>query len=145
MTMETLQNAMISAMKSGDKYRKTVISGLIAQIKKTAIDKGCRDNISEEMINTELIRAKKQAQESIDACPESRADLLEDYKKQMEIICEFAPTLISDHNEIVTILQKSGVELTKANRGVIMKWLKTNYGGKIDMSMASQVVGGMLQ
>lgn len=142
MTMETLQNAMIGAMKSGDKYRKTVISGLIAQIKKTAIDKGCRDNISEEMINTELIRAKKQAQESIDACPESRLDLLEDYKKQMEIICEFAPTLITDADKIAEIIHDSGVEM---NKGKIMKYLNTNFKGKIDMGVASRLVGEMLK
>ena len=54
MTLEMLQKEMIAAMKNGDKFRKTAISGLIAQIKKAAIDKGCRDNISEEMVNAEL-------------------------------------------------------------------------------------------
>ena len=145
MTLEILQNEMIPAMKSGDKFRKTTISGLIAQIKKAAIDNGCRDNITEEMVNTELLKTKKITQEMIDTCPESRADLLEDYKKQMEIVCEFAPTVISDQDEIATILTNSGIEFIKSNRGVIMKWLKTNYGGKMDMGAASKVVGGMLQ
>lgn len=145
MTLEMLQKEMIAAMKSGDKFRKTTISGLIAQIKKAAIDKGCRDNISEEMVNAELLKTKKITQEMIDTCPESRADLLEDYKQQMEIVCEFAPTLISDKDEIAAVLQNSGIEFIKSNRGVIMKWLKINYGGKMDMSAASQVVGGMLQ
>ena len=145
MTLEMLQKEMIAAMKSGDKFRKTTISGLIAQIKKSAIDKGCRDNISEEMVNAELLKTKKITQEMIDTCPESRADLLEDYKKQMEIVCEFAPTLISDKDEIAAILTNSGIEFIKSNRGVIMKWLKTNYGGKMDMGAASKVVGGMLQ
>ena len=142
MTLETLQSAMITAMKNGDKYRKTVISSLIAQIKKAAIDKGYRDNISEEMVNTELIKAKKQAQESIDACPESRADLLDEYKKQMEIICEFAPALITDANKIAEIIHDSGVEM---NRGKIMKYLNTNFKGKIDMGVASRLVGEMLK
>lgn len=142
MTIETLQSAMITAMKNGDKYRKTVISSLIAQIKKAAIDKSCRDNISEEMINTELIKAKKQAQESIDACPESRADLLDEYKKQMEIICEFAPALITDANKIAEIIHDSGVEM---NKGKIMKYLNTNFKGKIDMGVASRLVGEMLK
>jgi len=145
MDINTLQNEMIAAMKGGDKFRKTTISGIIAQIKKTAIDKGCRDNISEEMVNAELIKIQKVTQEMIDTCPESRTDLLEDYKKQMEIVCEFAPTLISNQDEIATILTNSGIEFIKSNRGVIMKWLKTNYGGKMDMGAASKVVGGMLQ
>ena len=145
MSLEMLQKEMIAAMKSGDKFRKTTISGIIAQIKKTAIDKGCRDNISEEIVNAELIKIQKVTQEMIDTCPESRTDLLEDYNKQMEIVCEFAPTLISDQDEIAAILTNSGIEFIKSNRGVIMKWLKTNYGGKMDMGAASKVVGGMLQ
>ena len=145
MTLETLQKEMIAAMKNGDKFRKTTISSLIAQIKKAAIDKGCRDNITEEMVNAELLKTKKITQEMIDTCPESRTDLLEDYKKQMEIVCEFAPTLISNQDEIAAILTSSGIEFIKSNRGVIMKWIKTNYGGKMDMGAASKVVGGMLQ
>lgn len=145
MDINTLQKEMIAAMKSGDKFRKTTISGIVAQIKKTAIDKGCRDNISEEMVNAELIKIQKITQEMIDTCPVSRTDLLEDYKKQMEIVCEFAPTLISNQDEIAAILTNSGIEFIKSNRGVIMKWLKTNYGGKMDMGAASKVVGGMLQ
>ena len=98
MKIETLQKAMISAMKSGDKFRKGVISTVIARIKNAAIDKGCRDNILEDMVDAELLKAKKTTQEMIDTCPESRVDLLEDYKKQMEIICEFAPTLITNED-----------------------------------------------
>lgn len=145
MTLEALQKEMINSMKSGDKFRKSVISTTIAQIKNAAIDKGCRDNITETLVDEVLLKAKKTAQEMIDTCPESRQDLLEDYKKQMEIICEFAPVLITDELEITTIVKSSNIELVKANRGQIMKWLKGAYGGKMDMSVASKVVGGMLQ
>lgn len=142
MTLETLQQAMIAAMKSGDKFRKGVISTTIAQIKNAAIDKGCRDNIPETLVDEVLLKAKKTAQEMIDTCPESRQDLLEDYKKQMEIICEFAPSLITDEGEIAEIIRSSGVEM---NKGKIMKYLSANFKGKIDMGIASKVVGGMLQ
>lgn len=145
MTLEKLQQEMIAAMKSGDKFRKTTISTVIARIKNTAIDKGCRDNIPEDMVDTELLKAKKITQEMIDTCPESRQDLLEDYKKQMEVICEFAPVLITDELEIATTIKMSCIELVKPNRGAIMKWLKTVYGGKMDMGVASKVVGEMLK
>ena len=144
MKLETLQQAMIAAMKSGDKFRKSVISTTIAQIKNVVIDKGCRDNIPETLVDEVLLKVKKTAREMLDTCPESRQDLLEDYKKQMEIICEFAPVLITDELEIATIVQSSGIELVKSNRGQIMKWIKTVYGGKMDMGIASKVVGGML-
>lgn len=149
MTLEILQNEMITAMKSGNKYRKTVISGLIAQIKKAAIDKGCRDNISEEMINAELIKAKKQAQESIDTCPESRVDLLEAYNIQMAIICEFAPRLITDEDYIRALItgyaSSAGIKLAKSNRGAIMKFAAANLKGKADMGIVNKVVAGMLK
>lgn len=148
MKLETLQQEMIAAMKSGDKFRKTTISTVIARIKNTAIDKGCRDNIPEDMVDAELLKAKKITQEMIDTCPESRQDLLEDYKKQMEIVCEFAPTLMTDetaiHNTIVDIINGE-IEFTKANRGAIMKTISPVLKGKADMSIVSKVVGGMLQ
>lgn len=142
MTLEQLQNEMIVSMKAGDKFRKGVISTTIAQIKRVAIDKGCRDNITEDMVNAELLRAKKITQEMIDTCPESRQDLLENYNKQMEIICELAPSLITDADEIEEIIRNSGVEM---NKGKIMKYLSTNFKGKIDMSVANKVVGEMLK
>ncbi len=148
MKLETLQQAMIAAMKSGDKFRKTTISTVIARIKNTAIDKGCRDNIPEDMVDAELLKAKKITQEMIDTCPASRQDLLEDYKKQMEIVCEFAPTLMTDeteiHNTIIDIINGE-IEFTKANRGAIMKTISPVLKGKADMSIVSKVVGGMLQ
>ena len=139
MTIEALQKEMIAALKSGNKFRKDTISTLIAQIKRVAIDKGCRDNITEEMVDAELLKAKKAQQDSIDTCPASRADLLEEYKKQMEIIMEFVPSLIEDENEIRDILLQCGWTVKKSNQGSIMKWVKENYAGKIDMKKVSQV------
>ena len=142
MTIEVLQQEMIQAMKDGNKFRKTTISGLIAQIKKAAIDKGCRDNITEEMVNAELIKTKKITQEMIDTCPESRKDLLMDYYEQMEIVCEFAPSVIDSEEVIERIIRNSGVEM---NKGKIMKYLSTNYKNGIDMKIANKVVGEMLK
>ena len=76
MTLEKLQQEMIAAMKTGDKFRKTVISTTIAQIKKAAIDKGCRDNIPESLVDEVLLKTKKTAQEMIDTCPKDRKDKL---------------------------------------------------------------------
>ena len=142
MTIEKLQEEMIRAMKDGDKFRKTVISGLIAQIKKSAIDKGCRDNITEELVNAELLKTKKITQEMIDTCPESRKDLLMDYYMQQNIVCEFAPTLIDSEEVIERIIRNSGVEM---NKGKIMKFLSANYKNGIDMKVANKVVGEMLK
>lgn len=138
MTLDTLQAAMIASMKTGDKFRKGVISTVIARVKNTAIDNGCRDNIPEDMVNAELLKAKKITQEMIDTCPVSRADLLENYKKQMEIINEFAPSLISDRNRIMEILRDEyeGAPTKKD----IMKFLNTVFRGRMEMKAAAEVV-----
>lgn len=148
MELKALQNEMIKAMKSGDKFRKSVISTVIARIKNTAIDKGCRDNMTEDMVNAELLKAKKVTQEMLDTCPASRTDLLEDYKKQMDIICEFAPTLITDpkviEDNVKDIASQNHVELAKSNRGALMKLVAAELKGKADMSVVSKVVGEIL-
>jgi len=149
MTIQQLQSEMVQALKSGDKFRKSVISTIIARIKNTAIDKGCRDNIPEDIVNAELLKAKKITQEMIDTCPEARADLLEDYKKQMEVIREFAPSLITDEVAIQVLVTSyaidNNIELTKPNRGAIMKLVAANLKGKADMAIVNKVVGNLLK
>lgn len=138
MTIETLQSSMIAAMKSGDKTRKTAISGYIAAIKKAAIDKGCRDNIDEKFVNTELIKIQKSVKEQVDTCPETRPDLMGKYKAELEIINEFAPALISNPSRIAEILRDEYEgPIDKKN---LMKFLNTNYRGRMDMGVAAKVV-----
>ena len=130
---------MITAMKNGDKFNKTTISGLIAQIKKAAIDKGCRDNITEEFVNAEILRAEKQAKESIVGAETAhREDLLIEYQKQYDIIHSYAPVMIDNEDVIADILR--GSYTGEKNKGQIMKWLKANYNGKMDMKASAPVV-----
>lgn len=144
MTLEILQKEMISALKAGNKFRKETISTLIAQIKKAAIDKGCRDNIPESLVNEELLKAKKAQEDSINLCPNARRDLYDEYVAQMRIIKEFAPSLIEDEDEIRNIILDCGFEVNKQNQGMIMKTIKTSYAGKVDMKKVSQVFKEML-
>lgn len=145
MTIEILQKEMISALKAGNKFRKETISTLIAQIKKAAIDKGCRDNIPESLVDEELLKAKKAQEDSINLCPNARRDLYDEYVAQMRIIKEFAPSLIEDENEIRNIILNCGFEVSKQNQGMIMKTIKTSYAGKVDMKKVSQVFKELLE
>ena len=144
MTLEQLQAEMIYAMRQGDKEVKNVLSTLIAQIKKAAIDKGCRDNIDEALVNTEILKSKKQTQESIDgAIAAKREDLVEEYKKQYEIICGYAPSLIDDAERIMNIIAANYMgDISKKD---LMKWLNTNYRGKMDMKVAAQAVDSYIK
>ena len=145
MTLEILQKEMISALKAGNKFRKETISTLIAQIKKAAIDKGCRDNIPESLVDEELLKAKKAQEDSINLCPVARRDLYDEYVAQMRIIKEFAPSLIEDEDEIRNIILDCGFEVSKQNQGMIMRTIKASYAGKVDMKKVSQVFKEMLE
>ena len=149
MTLEKLQSELIQAKKNKDQTRNLVLSNLVGAVKKAAIDKNCRDNITEEMVNEVLLKHKKMVQEMIDTCPADRVETLADYKRQMEIVSEFTPTLITDEAKIKEIVAdlaaQNSIELTKSSRGAIMKVVAANLKGKADMGIVSKVVGGMLQ
>ena len=141
MELKVLQNEMVAALKARNKFRKDVISSLVGAVKKAAIDKNCRDNITEELVNTVLIKEQKIMQEMIDTCPATRPEVLAEYTAKKQIIDEFAPQVITDPVYIKTMVEAIGIDLTKKNRGKIMKVLKDNL---VDMKVANQVVGGML-
>ena len=86
MTIEELRKDMVAAMKAKDKPRKEAISSLISAVKKVGIDAGCREDISEEMVDQTILKELKTVKEQIDTCPESRTDLLEEYKFRYEEI-----------------------------------------------------------
>ena len=141
MELKVLQNEMVAALKARNKFRKDVISSLVGAVKKAAIDKNCRDNITEELVNTVLLKEQKIMQEMIDTCPATRREVLAEYTAKKQIIDEFAPQVITDPTYIKTMVEAIGLDLTKKNRGKIMKVLKDNL---VDMKVANQVVGGML-
>ena len=149
MTLEKLQSEMVQALKNGNKFRKMVIADLVGSVKKVAIDKNCRDNITESLVDEVLLKCKKTAQEMIDTCPADRVATLAEYKNQLEIINEFAPVLIVNEdvirNMIQDALEKNGIEPEKKNKGMVMKTIMPMFKGKADMGIVSKVVGGMLQ
>jgi uncharacterized protein YqeY len=148
MTLEILQSEMIQAMKNKDKTRKSVLSGLVDAVKKASMTNNGRVEITEQLVDEVLLKYKKMVQEQIDTCPTNRTETLEEYKAQMAVVAEFAPTLITDeaeiHNLILDIVNDE-MEFTKVNRGKIMKIVAPILKGKVDMGIVNKVIGGMLQ
>lgn len=140
MTLEILQTEMIAAMKAKETLKKEVLSSAIDAIKKATITSTGRIEVTEELISQVLLKEVKTLKEMIDTCPASRAELLSQYNEKLTILEKFAPQLITDKSEIEKLIKSFGIELTKANRGAIMKELK----GKVDMKLANEVLGGLL-
>lgn len=147
MTLEVLQSAMIAAMKERNKSRKDAISSLIGAIKKTAIDKNCRDNITEELVNEVILKEKKTVQEMVDTCPAERTELIAEYQMRLDVINEFAPQIISDEGEIKTLIESILVTLGDEanNKGVVMKTVMPQLKGKVDMKIANKVLNTIIK
>lgn len=148
MTYETLHKAMTDALKAGRKDEKNALAGFIAQIQKTAIDKGCRDNITEDLVNAELLKIKKSIQEQIDTCPVTRTDLMDKYCYEMAVVDKYAPVMVSDEDvirgRIVEIV--GGETVDKKQRGMVMKAIKGEVANGVfyDMAAVNKVIGEML-
>ena len=143
MEFKKLQQEMIAAMKAKDKPRKEVISGLIAAVKKVAIDNGVRDNIPEDMVDTVILKELKAAQEQLSTCPDSREDLKQEYNFNLNVIKEFAPKQM-DETEIKDYIAAnfSDIIATK-NKGLIMKSVMGQLKGKADGKLINQVVADL--
>jgi uncharacterized protein YqeY len=147
MTLEVLQSEMIQAMKNKDKTRKSVLSGLVDAVKKASMTNNGRVEITEQLVDEVLLKYKKMIQEQIDTCPADRIKPLEEYKAQMAVVAEFAPTLVTDETEIrylILDIVNNEMEFSKTNRGKIIKIIAPVMKGKADMSVVNKVLGGML-
>lgn len=140
MQFETLQKAMIDAMKARDKERKDSISVLVSAAKKVAIDAGCREDIPEEMVDQAILKEIKSVKEQIDTCPAERADLKESYEKRYAVMQEFAPKMMSEEEIKAFLLEKFADVIATKNKGLIMKNIMGELKGKADGKLINQVV-----
>lgn len=142
LTIETLQKDMIAAMKAKDTIRKAALSNALAAVKKAAIDKNCRDKVTEEFIIEVIRKEIKVLDEQISTCPADRTALLEEFNLKKAILNEYVPQLITAkdtiHRMIIQLCE--GIELTKANKGLIMKTVAPKFKGKVDMKIAQEVL-----
>lgn len=140
MTYEKLHGDMVAAMKARDKERKAVISTLIADVKKAAIDAGTREDIGEALVDQVILKSLKTAKEQLDSCPDDRAELKAEYQYNYDVISEYAPKMMSE-DEIRAFLADNFADLLASkNKGQIMKAVMPALKGKADGKLISAVV-----
>lgn len=145
MELETLQKAMIEAMKAKDKDRKESISSVIQAVKKVAIDEGHRDDISSELVDKVILKELKSVKEQIDTCPDDRVELKNAYKARYEVISEFAPKLMSAEEVKKIIDEKFSALIASGEKSKIMKTVMAEFKGKADGKMINQIISEMLK
>jgi uncharacterized protein YqeY len=139
MTFKELQNYLVQAMKEKNRVKKTVIADMVACAKNMAIEQGCKDNITDEIVNAAILKSKKICQEQIDTCPANRPDILEGYNLCMTYINELAPKMMTEdevRQAVKNIL--TGAEVT--NKGAAMKLVMPTLKGQADGKVINKIV-----
>ena len=140
MTFETLHNDMVAAMKARDKARKGVLSTLIADVKKAAIDAGTREDIGEALVDQVIQKSLKTAREQLDSCPDDRVELKAEYQYNYDVICEYAPKLMSEDEIRAFLAERFADVLATKNKGQIMKAVMPALKGKADGKAINAIV-----
>lgn len=148
MTLEQLNADMITAMKNKDKLKKDTLSAIIGAVKKAAIDKKCKDNITESLVDEILLKEMKTIKEMIDTCPLDRDETRAEYTTRYNIVASYAPEQLDEADialELVMFCQLEGLDLVKANRAAIMKGFMPTIKGRADGKLANKVITEALQ
>ena len=151
MTFEQLQSAMVQAMKEKNRIKKEVIADMVTCAKNMAIEKGCKDNITEDIVTAAILKSKKICEEQIKICPANRPDLMEGFQLCMSYIEELAPKMMS-REEIKDYLEQTLIKLTSINivispkiKGMVMKNVMPELRGKADGKLIGEVLDELLK
>ena len=141
--IDTVRAAMMQAMKDKDKARKDALSLLLSALKSKMIDK--RADLTEEEENAVIFREIKQAQETVEATPADRTDIIEEAKLRISVYSEFAPKLMDEREiraQIDAVLAELAIaQPTAKDKGKIMKTLMPRVKGKADGTLVNRVLG----
>ena len=140
--------ALVAAMKAKDKVTKDAVSSLISAVKKVAIDEGCRDDISGELVDRVILKELKSVKEQIDTCPESRQDLKDEYQARYDVIAKYAPKQMDEaeiKEVVASVLAEMGLDApTAKDKGKIMKNLMPKVKGKADGKLVNEIVSAFM-
>jgi uncharacterized protein YqeY len=146
---ESLQDAMKSAMKAGEKERLSTIRLVNAAIKDKDIagrEKGV-DKISEAEIIDLLAKMVKSRDESVRLYEEGgRPELAAQERAEIAVIREFMPTQMEPAEAEAAIratIAEMGASGMK-DMGRVIATLKERYSGRMDFGKASGVVKTVL-
>ncbi len=140
--IDEVRNAMVAAMKAKDKDTKETLSALLAALKNKAIDKRA-DLTPEEEVQV-ILKEIKQTKETLETTPAERTDIIEECKKRLAVLEQYAPKMMdeSEIRDIITAtLTEVGVEApTAKDKGKIMKVLMPKVKGKADGKLVNDIL-----
>ncbi len=136
MTLETFKKEKIEMMKANNKDATSALNLIITKIMNLTIEKrSVNEEVTEADINTLLQKAEKELIEEREGFEKAgREENVISLNNQIETIKKYLPKMLSA-NEITAII--NGLE--DKSLPAVMKHFKTNYQGKADMKLVSEI------
>ena len=145
---EKIKEEMKNALKAKDSVRLTVMRGVLSAFTNelVATKRTPQDTLGDEEALTVITRLAKQRKDSISQFEAGgRADLAENEKKELAILEEFLPTLMSE-DEIRAFAENKKSEMgigDASQKGQFMGALMKDLKGKADGGDVKKVVDEM--
>ena len=145
---DQVRKDLTDAMKSGDKFKLNVIRMLKSALTNEEINLGGNGSgLTDDQVLTVIKREVKKRNGSIEEYTKyNKMDVVEDLKKEVEILSVYLPEEMSDeelNKHIDEIITEIGAESIK-DMGRVMKELTAKYASQIDMGKASGMVKAKL-
>ena len=142
---DQIQDAMKTAMKSGDKERLAVVRLMLSAMKQVEVDE--RVELDDDRVLGILDKMVKQRRESISQYEQGgRDDLASKEQAEIDVIADFLPQPLSEE-EIETIINQAisqtGAESMK-DMGKVMGIVKPQITGRADMGAVSGKIKALL-
>lgn len=142
---QALQEAIKTAMKSGEKSRLNVLRLISAALKQKEVDE--RIEMTDDIFLQILDKMQKQRRESLEQYQKAgREDLAAQEAFELTVLQEFLPPALSEA-EIAELLTQGVAETnatTVKDLGKLMAWLKPKIQGRADPSVISQLAKARL-
>ena len=144
---DKIKQDLTDAMKSGDKFKLSVIRMLKSALMVEETKAGRDSELSDDEILSVIKREVKKRNSSIEEYEKyGREDTVNDLKKEIEILSVYLPPEMSDE-ELESIIDTVIAELnatTIKDMGTVMKEVGARTKGSADMSKVSSIVKSKL-
>jgi len=141
-----IDNALITAIKTGDKERTSIFRLIKSEITKE-VKANSNNVLSDEQIINVLTKMVKTRKQSIDSYVlGNRQDLVDKEQFEINVINEYLPQSLSE-DELKVIIEKYKTDNTvddftnKAVFGKFIGFMKANYAGRYDVQLIKNILG----
>ena len=144
---EQLMQDYKDAMKSADALKKNTVNMVRAAIKQYEVDQRVTLDDDADIVKIIKKQVKMRADALADFAKAGRDDMVEGYKKEIEILKAYLPEEMGEEEikaKVKEIADKLGVEANMKNMGVLMKSTMADLKDKADGSAVNKAVRELL-